>query len=43
VGSRVRVVWDEVSGAGFVDVTKKGGIVDVSGLKKGRIRLCVIV
>jgi hypothetical protein len=35
VGSRVRVVWDEVSGAGFVEVTRKAGIVDICGFKKG--------
>jgi hypothetical protein len=43
VGSRLRVVWDEVGGAGFVEVTRKGGIMDVCGLKKGHIRLCVIM
>jgi hypothetical protein len=43
VGSRVRVVWDKVNGAGFVEVTKNGGIMDVCGLKKGHIRLCIIV
>jgi len=35
----VRVVWDEVSGAGFVEVTRKGGIMDIC--KKGLIRLFV--
>jgi hypothetical protein len=41
VGSSARAVWDKVSGAGFVEVTRKGGIMDICGLKKGHIRLCV--
>ena len=39
----MRVVLDEVSGAGFVEVTKKGGIMAVCGLKKGHIRLFIIM
>lgn len=42
MGSRVRVVWNKVSGASFVEVTRKGRIMDVCGVKKGHIRLCIM-